>query len=105
MKLRSINNKAGLLMKILISHPTGNRNVRAVIAATAVAECLHEFDTTLSFNPRAAWLKILPAGIRAECLRRSFLAPRHQVWTHPWREMARMLFPIVGLQRFLRHET
>lgn len=92
-------------MKILISHATGNRNVRAVIAAMAGGECLHEFDTTLSFNPGAAWLQLLPAGLRAECLRRSFQAPQHQVWTHPWREMARMVFPKLGLQRYLRHET
>src|SRR5690349_12067305 len=99
MKLSGTNNKAGASMKILISHPTGNRNVRAVIAAMAGVECLHEFDTTLSFNPRTAWLKILPAGIRAECLRRSFPAPQQQVWTHPCREIARMVFPKVGLQR------
>lgn len=92
-------------MKTLIAHPTGNQNVRAVIAAMAGAGCLHEFNTTLSFNPQNAWLKILPKGIRAECLRRSFPARQHQVFTHPWREMARMVFPKVGLNRFLRHET
>ena len=91
-------------MKMLITHPTGNQNVRAVIAAMAAAGCLHEFNTTLSFNPQAAWLKILPKGIRAECLRRSFPARQHQVYTHPWREMARMVFPKVGLHHFLRHE-
>ncbi len=92
-------------MKTLITHPTGNQNVRAVIAAMADAECLHEFNTTLSFNPQAAWLKILPKNIRAECLRRSFPARQHQVCTHPWREMARIVFPKVGLEHFLRHET
>lgn len=90
---------------MLITHPTGNQNVRAVIAAMAAAGCLHEFNTTLSFNPQAAWLKLLPKGIRAECLRRSFPARQHQVHTHPWREMARMVLPKVGLHHFLRHET
>lgn len=92
-------------MKTLITHPTGNQNVRAVIAALSNAECLHEFNTTLSFNPQAAWLKILPKNIRAECLRRSFPARQHQVCTHPWREMARIVFPKVGLDHFLRHEA
>lgn len=92
-------------MKMLISHPTGNRNVRAVISAMADAGCLHEFNTTLSFDPQAAWLNILPKGIRAECLRRSFLVRQHYVYTHPWREMARLVFPKLGLHRFLRHET
>jgi glycosyltransferase involved in cell wall biosynthesis len=92
-------------MKMLITHPTGNQNVRAVIDAMAGAGCLHEFNTTLSFNPQAAWLKILPKEIRAECLRRSFPVRQHQVHTHPWREMARMVLPKVGLHRFLRHET
>ena len=92
-------------MKMLITHPTGNQNVRAVIAAMASAGCLQEFNTTLSFNPQAAWLKILPKKMRAEFVRRSFPAPQHQVYTHPWREMARMLFPKAGLGRLLRHET
>ncbi|MFL5744425.1 MAG: glycosyltransferase family 4 protein [Niastella sp.] len=92
-------------MKMLITHATGNQNVRAVIAAMAGAGYLHEFNTTLSFNPQAAWLRMLPKGIRAECLRRSFPARQHQVHTHPWREIARMLFPKVGLHHFLRHET
>lgn len=90
---------------MLITHPTGNQNVRAVIAAMAAAGCLHEFNTTLSFNPQAAWLNLLPKGIRAECLRRTFPARQHQVHTHPWREVARMVFPKIGLHHFLRHET
>jgi len=90
---------------MLITHPTGNQNVRAVIAAMAAAGCLHEFNTTLSFNAKAAWLKLLPKGIRAECLRRSFPARQQQVHTHPWREVARMVLPKVGLYHFLRHET
>lgn len=100
-----INNNPGVEMKMVITHPTGNQNVRAVIAAMAGAGCLHEFNTTLSFNPQAAWMKILPPGIRAECLRRSFPARQHQVYTHPWREIARMIFPKVGLNHFLSHET
>jgi glycosyltransferase involved in cell wall biosynthesis len=92
-------------MNILISHPTGNRNVRAVINAMAGAECLYEFDTTLSANPGAPWLKILPAGMRQEWLRRSFPAPPAKVWTHPYREISRMLFPRIGMGRYLKHET
>jgi glycosyltransferase involved in cell wall biosynthesis len=92
-------------MKIVLSHPTGNRNVRAVIAALAGAEFLHEFDTTLSANPTAAWLKILPSGIRQEWLRRSFPAPANQIWTHPFREISRMVLPKIGMGRYLKHET
>ncbi|GAC1426329.1 MAG: hypothetical protein NVSMB7_02790 [Chitinophagaceae bacterium] len=92
-------------MNILISHPTGNRNVRAVITAMASAGCLHEFDTTLAANPRAVWLKVLPAAIRQEWLRRSFPAPPDQVCTHPCREILRMVLPRIGLGRYLRHET
>ncbi|MEP6749982.1 MAG: glycosyltransferase family 4 protein [Bacteroidota bacterium] len=92
-------------MNILISHPTGNRNVRAVITALAGAAFLSEFDTTLAANPGAAWLKMLPAGIREEWLRRSFPAPADQIWTHPFREISRMVLPKLGMSRYLKHET
>jgi glycosyltransferase involved in cell wall biosynthesis len=92
-------------MKIVLSHPTGNRNVRAVISAFVGAEYLFEFNTTLAANPGASWLKILPVGIRQEWLRRTFPAPLDQIWMHPCREILRMLLPNIGFGRYVTHET
>ena len=84
-------------MQLLVQHPTGNRNVRAVLEALQDADLLAEFATTIAVNPAAAWLKLLPAASRQEWLRRAFPVPAAQVWTHPWQELARMVLPRLGL--------
>lgn len=91
-------------MKIVLSHPTGNANVRAVLAALVEANSLAEFNTTLATNPDAGWLKLLPGSLRSELLRRTFPAPQSQIKTHPLREIARMAFPKFGLSTMVRHE-
>ncbi|GAB3025017.1 glycosyltransferase family 4 protein [Spirosoma pulveris] len=91
-------------MKIVLSHPTGNANVRAVLTALVKANALAEFNTTLATNPNAGWLKLLPGSVRSELLRRTFPAPQAQIQTHPLREIARMAFPKLGLNQLVRHE-
>ncbi|WP_207423416.1 glycosyltransferase family 4 protein [Desertivirga brevis] len=91
-------------MNIIVSHPTGNRNVRAVISSLNEAGMLAGFNTTLATNPKAGWINLLPAGLRQEWLRRTFPIPREKIWTHPSREFARMLLPKVGLKSYTRHE-
>ncbi|SOD91634.1 glycosyltransferase family 4 protein [Spirosoma fluviale] len=91
-------------MKIVLSHPTGNANVRAVLTALVKANALAEFNTTLATNPDAGWLKLLPGSVRSELLRRTFPAPQEQIQTHPLREIARMAFPKLGLNQLVRHE-
>ena len=59
-------------MKVIVSHPTGNGNVRAVVTSFANNRLLTEFVTTLAVDENANWLKIVPAGIRKELLRRTF---------------------------------
>lgn len=91
-------------MKIVLSHPTGNANVRAVLTALVKANALAEFSTTLATNPDAGWLKLLPGSVRSELLRRTFPAPQSRIQTHPFREIARMAFPKMGLNQLVRHE-
>lgn len=92
-------------MKIVLSHPTGNRNVRAVAEGLATAGMLAEFDTTLATDGSAAWLRLLPAGLRAELLRRTFPVPAERVHTTPWLEVARLALPRLGLASHVRHEA
>ena len=91
-------------MQVVVSHPTGNRNVRAIIAGMFQAQMLAEFNTTLATNPGSSFLKVLPASLQKELLRRTFSLPMYKVCSHPWRELARMALPKIGLKRFAEHE-
>lgn len=91
-------------MKVILSHPTGNRNVRAILAELLLASQLAEFDTTLSVSPQAVWLRLLPTQMRREWLRRTYDIPSALCHTHPLRELGRLLLPRLGLHSFVRHE-
>ncbi|MEJ7703276.1 MAG: glycosyltransferase family 4 protein [Geodermatophilaceae bacterium] len=51
---------------IVLSHPFGNANVRAVLSALEDSELLAKYVTALGWSDRARWLQLLPAGIRAK---------------------------------------
>jgi glycosyltransferase involved in cell wall biosynthesis len=91
-------------MNILVSHPTGNRNVRAIVQSFYEAGILEAFGTTIAVKPDSTWLQFFPAAIRRDLLRRSFQLPSHKIWTYPLREAARMVLPRVGWERITRHE-
>jgi glycosyltransferase involved in cell wall biosynthesis len=92
-------------MKIALSHPTGNSNVRAILEGLQEADALAEFHTTIAADAGAQWLRLLPGSLRQEWLRRAFRVPTYQVRTHPWREVARMVLPRLGLTQVVRHEA
>ena len=91
-------------MQVVLSHPTGNRNVRAILAALCAGGTLAEFDTTLAVDPTAVWLRLLPPPLRQEWLRRTYAVPAGHLQTHPWRELSRLLLPRLGLGHYTRHE-
>ena len=89
---------------ILLSHPTGNENVRQVARAFSDEEMLAEFWTTLSWNPRTPLRHLLPRSL-GELLRRRSLpeSVRSRTRTVPLRETIRLLSGAVGFSS--RHET
>lgn len=91
-------------MKVFIAHPTGNGNVRALLAKLANDKLLSEFGTAFAVEPEATFLKLLPENVRTELLRRHFNISPEQVWTHPFRELCRMAFVKAGLNFLIRHE-
>jgi glycosyltransferase involved in cell wall biosynthesis len=91
-------------MKAVLSHPTGNRNVRAILASLLAAGQLAEFATTLAISPQAAWLRLMPNSLRQEWLRRTYEVPANQCYSHPLRELSRLLLPKLGISSPLRHE-
>lgn len=92
-------------MKIFLSHPTGNRNVRAVLDSFDKAGMLAGFSTTVAANATSPWLKFLPGSLRQEWLRRSYPALSVKVRTRPILELSRLLLPKAGLATLTRNES
>lgn len=91
-------------MKIFLSHPTGNRNVRAVLETLDRAGMLAGFNTTVAANADSSWLRFLPKSLRQEWLRRSYPGLSVRVKTRPFLEFSRLLLPKFGLAAFTRKE-
>src|ERR1043165_1519509 len=90
---------------ILVSHPTGNTFVTALLDGLARVEKLGLFATTFTVRHEAGWLKLLPAKVRAELLRRSTSLPPEQIVHRPMRELARLFSQRAGLKFLTRHES
>jgi glycosyltransferase involved in cell wall biosynthesis len=88
----------------LLSHPTGNEFVRALLEAFDHAGMLGEFWTTLSWNSKSPINRVMPRRLREILQRRSFSGTiRARTRTVPEREMIRLLAGTVGLTS--KHET
>jgi alpha-maltose-1-phosphate synthase len=91
---------------IVLSHPTGNENVRQAALAFREAGLLKEFWTCLSWNPEASVNRVLPHSLRQQLSRRSFHPSLRAVTrTVPQREMGRLFVGALGLSLFSEHET
>jgi glycosyltransferase involved in cell wall biosynthesis len=91
-------------MKLLLSHPAGNQNVRAMLDGLETAGMLARFSTTLAVSPDSFALKLVPEGLSRDLLRRRFKVPREKILQHPWREVARTVCNKIGWGYPLRHE-
>ncbi len=92
-------------MKVLLSHPAGNQNVRAMLDALTRADLLARFATTVAADHQSAMVRLMPAGMRREWLRRRFDVPRDQLLQHRWRELTRVACGMLGFRSALRHEA
>ncbi|OLE96451.1 MAG: group 1 glycosyl transferase, partial [Cyanobacteria bacterium 13_1_20CM_4_61_6] len=90
---------------ILLVHPFGNANVRAVLAAFDRSDRLAKFITTLGWSNTSPILQALPEKLRAEMMRRGYDLPHYKIRTHPVREIVRQLAAKVGLDWLTQHET
>lgn len=89
---------------ILVAHPFGNANVRALLAALAAEGLLAKFITTLGWSTRASWLSRVPARYRSQLQRRSYDLPPDKVDAYPTRELVRLLAASGGLKPLIEHE-
>jgi glycosyltransferase involved in cell wall biosynthesis len=90
---------------ILLVHPFGNANVRAVLAALDRHDRLAKFITTLGWSTSAPFLQALPKNARAEMMRRAYDLPPGKITTHPARESVRLIAEKIGLRFLTKHET
>jgi len=93
------------MSKIVLSHPTGNQFVRALLVELHHRGLLERFYTTIVTNPASMWLDLLPATIKQELLRRSYAVPKHMIQTRPIKELSRNLMPKLGFKKIAKHET
>src|SRR4051812_26018114 len=87
---------------VLLVHPFGNANVRAVLQALEETGMLARFVTTLGWSKYS--YPELSDHIRGR-LRRNYALPAERIDIHPFRESIRLLAGAVGLRHLIRHET
>lgn len=92
-------------LRILISHPTGNANVKFLIKEIAEQGYLGRFSTTISVRPDSFLAKFLPGSVRSELLRRSFPVPPDKIVKRPLREAARLVLPRLKLSSMVSNAS
>jgi glycosyltransferase involved in cell wall biosynthesis len=92
-------------MRVVLSHPVGNANVRAILNGLDEAGFLHSFYTTVATFPSSFLLKLssLPGfgELRRRTYNKSFENRTHMF---PYVEVARLLSMRMGLKGMVRHE-
>jgi glycosyltransferase involved in cell wall biosynthesis len=93
-------------MKILIFHPSGNANVRAIAKGFLTRGFLYQFHTSIAVFPNNFWHKLGKLKGLGDLKRRSF-DPEFQNFTkvYPTRELGRMLASKLGLKFLIKSET
>jgi glycosyltransferase involved in cell wall biosynthesis len=90
---------------VIVSHPTGNANVSAVVSALYEAELLEAFFTCIVWRPESKLAKMMPGGLKAMLQRRARVQlPPELVHTRPAREMLRNLYIRAGKKHLIASE-
>lgn len=90
---------------ILLSHPTGNTFVRALLVALEQADILDSFHTSIAVEKSDWYIDILPQPFQKELLRRTYSIPISKVSTYPLRELVRLAASKLHIQLLTTHET
>jgi glycosyltransferase involved in cell wall biosynthesis len=93
-------------MKIVLSHPTGNENLRAVASGLIDENMLYSFNTTVATFPGNIFDRLGSFSLFAEFKRRCY-EQRLQPFTkaRPMFELIRTAAPKIKLGALTRHET
>ncbi len=91
---------------LILSHPTGNQNMRQAALALLEVGLLGEVWTCLGWREDHPLTACLPARLRSEAARRIFpheLGSRLHL--HPWHELGRLLAMRLGWRALTTHES
>ncbi len=87
---------------IVVTHPTGNANVRAVLDAFYSEGVLERFATTIAFSRSSH--PYLSDHIRGR-LRRNYALPDEKIDIHPGREAIRLVAGALRISSLTKHEV
>ncbi len=91
---------------VIVSHPTGNANVTAVVSALHEQELLAAFYTCIVWRPESALAKLVPGGLKSMLQRRARVQlPPELVHTRPVRELVRNLLIKAGKRQLISAYT
>jgi glycosyltransferase involved in cell wall biosynthesis len=91
-------------LKILLAHPFGNANVRAVLTALDQADLLAKFVTSLGWSNASPLVRMLPAHLRSQLARRGYELPHYKIKIQPVREIVRLLAGKLRQRWLTKHE-
>jgi starch synthase len=78
-------------LAVLLSHPTGNQNVRNALRSLVDHHMLAEFCTTIAWDPDSPWNRLVPSRLSAQLERRSYEGvPQERISCVPAREIVRL---------------
>lgn len=93
-------------MKVILSHPTANSNVRAVAIKLAEQNNLFRFYTSIAVFPDSYWMRLTKFSVFKELKRRTFKPIlKDYIQTSPWNEISRIVFSKLGIKIFTAHEA
>ena len=78
------------MRRLLLSHPTGNANVRAVLAALDAEHLLDTFYTTVGLRGGGLLQRSIPPPFRSRADRRAYDLIHGRIVFHPFREVLRL---------------
>lgn len=90
---------------ILLTHPFGNANVRAVLSALDRVERLARFVTTLGWSNSSPLLQLLPENTLVHLRRRGYDLSHYKIKTYPAREAVRLLADKLGQHWLTKPES
>jgi glycosyltransferase involved in cell wall biosynthesis len=87
---------------VLLSHATGNQNVRNALRSLSEHGMLAEFWTSIAWDIGSRWKSVLPASVRSQFCRRAYPeAPASKIKAAPWREIVKLAARSTPMQPFL----
>ena len=91
---------------IILSHPTGNFNVRMTAKVLHECDLLEEFHTCIALPKNNPILEVLGKNVKNEFFRRVFQEiPESKQVSHPYRELFRQMCVRAGLFKELQQES